>query len=129
MNMMHCSSVVAVPAAIEGGENRFRRYDGSRSGGPSGGLPSHSHSSYASSSSMRRRRKNDEETCCIINHCNFFFREPRKILLPLAWAELKRVNMQLIFMPGYPCYKPSPFASPFCMALNHYLNVIHWKCL
>ncbi|RYR08467.1 hypothetical protein Ahy_B05g076166 [Arachis hypogaea] len=36
---------------------------GSRSGGPSGGLPSHSHGSYASSSSMRRRRKNDEETC------------------------------------------------------------------
>ncbi|QHN85120.1 uncharacterized protein DS421_16g534580 [Arachis hypogaea] len=30
---------------------------GSRSGGPGGGLPSHSLDSYASSSSMRRRKK------------------------------------------------------------------------
>ncbi|KAL4299655.1 hypothetical protein AHAS_Ahas17G0122600 [Arachis hypogaea] len=38
---MHYLSVVTDPAAIEGRGNRFRRHDGSGSGGPGGGLPLH----------------------------------------------------------------------------------------
>ncbi|RYR39456.1 hypothetical protein Ahy_A09g045007 [Arachis hypogaea] len=34
-----------------------------KSGDSDSGLPSHSHSNYASSSSMRRRKKNNDETC------------------------------------------------------------------